>query len=160
VMDLMVRSDPCDAGNVGDRPIVDADLNNSVSGNLVDGRNIYLTDTTSFSIVFSPSGKLVIHEVRTRNRHGRFESNENVDWSKDGAFNTLTKITDAVNQYGMFVQDDYAERGLGQELSRNSFVIYDKRRLDLVSMNKRWTDYLQYLEVLYISPYTGRIINK
>jgi len=60
----------------------------------------------------------------------------------------------------MFIQDDYANLGLGAELSRNSFIIYDKRRLETVKMDRRWTDYLRHLEVLYINPYTGQIINK
>ena len=60
----------------------------------------------------------------------------------------------------MFIQDDYANLGLGAELSRNNFIIYDKRARDAVNEGSRWTDYLQHLEVIYISPYTGQIINK
>jgi len=153
VMDLIVRMDPCDVSSVEDRPIVDLDLNDSVSANLVDGRNIYLTDTTSFSIIFSPAGKLVIHKVRTSNRHGRRAT----DSSTDDVFNTKNNVD---NHLALFYQDDYAERGLGQELSRNNFVIYDKRALEAVNEDSRWTDYLQHLEVIYISPYTGRIINR
>jgi prepilin-type N-terminal cleavage/methylation domain-containing protein len=160
VMDLMVRlnygEEPEDAQEVGDEPIDDSDLDNTVPANLVDGRNIYLTDTTSFSIVFSPSGKLVIHQVRVRNRDGEFRPEGNQ--SLDNVFNGHENVRD--NEQGMFIQDDYANLGLGAELSRNNFIIYDKRDLDSVNTDSRWTDYLQSLEVLYISPYTGRIINK
>jgi prepilin-type N-terminal cleavage/methylation domain-containing protein len=154
VMDLLVRTDLSDASIVGDTSIIDSDLDDRVAANLVDGRNIYLTDTTSFSIVFSPAGKLVIHEARTSNRHGR-RANNNA--STDDMFNTEDNVKSGL---ALFCQDDYAGRGLGQELSRNNFVIYDKRQLDAVDEDSRWTDYLQHLEVLYISPYTGRIINK
>jgi len=153
VMDLLVRTDPCNVSDVGDTPIVDSDLDNTNSDNLDDdGRNIYLTDTTSFSIVFSPAGKLVIHKVRTRNRHGW-----TTDASTDDVFNTENNVD---NHLALFYQDDYAERGLGQEPSRNNFVIYDKRALEAVDTDSRWTDYLQHLEVIYISPYTGQIINR
>ena len=56
-----------------------------------------VTDATSFSIIFSPSGKLVIHDVRVRNRDGKTEGTETLNKSKDDIFNTLTKITNSVN---------------------------------------------------------------
>ncbi len=160
VMDLMVRinhgEEHEDAEDVDDGPIVDLDLDDTEPANLVDGRNIYLTDTTSFSIVFSPAGKLVIHQVRARNRDGVFrpEGSE----SLDSVFNGHENVRDY--DCGMFIQDDYANLGLGAELSRNNFIIYDKRALEAVNADSRWTDYLQHLEVIYISPYTGRIINR
>ena len=39
----------------------------------------------------------------------------------------------------MFEQDDWAGRGLGQEPSRRSFVIYDKEKLSQVDENLRWS---------------------
>ena len=158
VMDLLVRTDHNDEKVVHDVPIIDADLDDSQSSNLDDdGRNKYLTDTTSFSIVFSPMGKLVIRDVRVRNKDGYVDTLLNTNTSSDQIFNKKDKV-DAGE--AMFYQDDYAERGLGQELSRNSFIIYDKRALDAVKADKRWTDYLQHLEIIYVSPYTGRIINR
>jgi len=161
LMDLKVRinngEESEDAEEVNDRLIEDADLDDTEPDNLDgDGRNIYLTDTTSFSIVFSPSGKLVIHQVRVRNRDGEFRPEGSQ--SLDSVFNGHVNVRD--NDRGMFIQDDYANLGLGAELSRNSFIIYDKRRLETVKMDRRWTDYLRHLEVLYINPYTGQIINK
>lgn len=119
-----------------------------------------LTDTTTFSILFSPSGKLVIHDVRIRNRDGRTETTETLNKSKDDIFNTLTKITRPVNPIGMFVQDDYSSDGLYEEPSRRSFIIYDKTRLKEVAENKRWSDYLRYLDVIHINPYTGTMIQR
>ena len=124
-----------------------------------------LTDGTAFSIVFSPAGKLVIHDVRTRNKDGYVDSSANSNTGTDQVFNKKTEV-DAGD--AMFYQDDYIgddlnsypNLGLGQELSRNNFIIYDKRALDAVNEASRWTDYLQHLEVIYISPYTGQIINK
>ena len=59
---------------------------------------------------------------------------------------------------GMFVQDDYADYGLGAETSRNGFVIYDKKRFDELDAQERFK-YLNSLEVIYINPYTGTMIN-
>ena len=107
-----------------------------------------INDTTTFSIVFSPSGKLVIHEVRTRNRDG-------TDSSKDDIFNTLAKITHPTNPYGMFVEDN------GDEPSRNSFIIYDRDKFKAAfEKGPGWSDYLRNLDAIYINPYVGTIIEK
>jgi len=115
------------------------------------------TDKTTFSIVFSPSGKLLLHDVRVSNRNGKRKGNNS---SKDDIFNTKDNVTDALNPVGMFIQDDYAELGLGEEPSRRSFIIYDKSEFNKVDEDRRWSDYLRYLEVIYINPYTGTMIKK
>jgi prepilin-type N-terminal cleavage/methylation domain-containing protein len=129
------------------------------------------TDATSFSIVFSPSGKLVIHEVRVRNRDGKTQGTEDTSaWGKsqDDVFNTLSRITNTVNPVGMFLQDDYYAKyagspvinlGLGPEPSRNRFIIYDTKKLKQADVNHRWTTYLSLLKPIYINPYTGTIVN-
>jgi len=124
-----------------------------------------LTDTTTFSIVFSPTGKMVLHNVRTRNRDGDYRP-MNLNDSMDDIFNSPENIKN--NNVGMFVQDDYfgnnsyptdMGRGLGPEPSRRRFVIYDKIEFDRVNPNRRWTDYLRNLDVIYINPYTGTIVS-
>ncbi len=110
-----------------------------------------LRNATTFSIAFSPSGKLVIHDVRVRNRDGK-TTNE----SHDDIFNTQNNVE---NSQGMFYQDEYTNLGLGQELSRNSFIIYDTNILKKTDKNSRWNDYLNTLPQVYINPYTGTIIN-
>ncbi len=102
-------------------------------------------DTTTFSIVFSPVGKLVVHDVRVHNRI-----------SLDDVFNTMANV-DAGD--GMFYQDDYAGLGLGQERSRKWFVVYDKKAFGAVSAGSRWTDYLTDLDKVYVNPRTGEVIN-
>jgi prepilin-type N-terminal cleavage/methylation domain-containing protein len=102
-----------------------------------------VNDTTTFSIVFSPSGKLVIHDVRVSN-----------STSKDDIFNTETNVENGI---GMFVQDN------SDEPSRNSFIIYDRTIFEKLNPLSRYTDYLEDLakkEVVYINPYTGTMINK
>lgn len=92
-------------------------------------------DNTTFSIIFSPSGKLVIHDLWVRNKDGVKD-----DSSEDDIFNTLTKITHPTNPRGMFIQDDV------KESSQNRFVIYDK------TQPNKW-------DVIYLNPYTGTIIS-
>ena len=121
-----------------------------------------LMDTMTFSIIFSPSGKLVIHDVRVRNRDGIYEpDNGNPDkFSMDNIFNSPLNI----NNYGvgMFIQDDYPAMGLGAELSRNSFVIiYEKDKFEQArKKGAAWSGYLAQMaqDRIYINPYTGTMI--
>lgn len=150
VMDLIYRPDlPPGDGNVDS----DVEINNL---------NIF-RDTTSFSIVFSSSGKLIIHDVRVRNRDGKTEGTETPDISRDDVFNTLTKITDIANPVGMFIQDDYLILGLYKEPSRNSFIIYEREEFKRAyERGRAWSEYLVKLvpDRIYINPYIGTIISQ
>jgi len=124
-----------------------------------DGNNIYVTDMSSFSIIFSPNGKMVVHEVRIRNRDGIFQPDNSVSAkvSMDDIFNSPENIVNL--GIGMFVQDDYAHLGLGAESGRNRIIIYDGTQFDKLNAQARF-DYLKSLEPIYINPYTGTIINR
>lgn len=160
VMDLMVRTDPGNAKKTDCESIEVGDLDGASNLDPYGyGKNIYIMDTTSFSIVFSPSGKLVVHDVRVRNKDG-VPKPANPHESMDYIFNSI----DNINQYkvGMFIQDDYAELGLGAEPSRSKFVIYDKSEFENMDKDERW-NYLQELsdnEMIHINAYTGTIIEK
>ncbi len=137
-------------------------------------------DITTFSVIFSPAGKLVIHGVRMRNRNGFRDTIANSFVSFDDIFNKIAQVDarfDGADLYslpepgaGMFYQDDYFgqsnsdydDLGLGPEPSRNSFVIYDKQQFEQARREGRaWTGYLYQLvnEIVFINPYTGTIIN-
>ncbi len=145
VMDLRYRTNP-NPWYSGDEPI-DED-------NDIDEPN-EVRDTTTFSVIFSPSGKLLIHDVRVRNRDGERDSSSTESY--DDIFNKDEKVE---AEEAMFYQDDYADLGLGQESSRRSFIIYDKSEFNKVDESRRWSDYLKYLEVIYINPYTGTMIKR
>jgi len=113
-----------------------------------------LTDKTTFSIIFTPTGKLVIRDVRVRNKDGQGDSPSYGD-SLDEIFNKKA-VVDAGR--AMFYQDDYGADGYKKELSVSNLVVYDKNEFSRVDEAVRYTDYLQYLDVLYINPYTGTII--
>lgn len=155
VMDLYVKN--AYASGASDKRIAgDADLSTPVQ----------VWDTTTFSIIFSPSGRLVTREVRVWNRD---DSASNT--SEDMVFNTKANvdlglqaspvIPPGMTGQGMFYQDDDIIRGFGQEYSRGSFVIYDRRNFLRLGAGTAYSSYVEYLEKtqrLHINPYTGTII--
>jgi hypothetical protein len=141
-------------------------LYSSIGGNNPDVNFVnstVFTDTTSFSVIFSPSGKLVFHDVRARNRDGAGVWPSTIDSSLDNVFNARSRIADSVNPTGMFIQDNdtVLTPGLIEELSRNSFIIYDTKKFrQAYNINKPYSGYLSQLNRIYINPYTGTIINE
>jgi hypothetical protein len=125
----------------------------------------YVWDTTSFSIIFSPSGRLVVHEVRIRNKNGYPDTTADNNVSNDDIFNKKEEV-DAGK--AMFYQDDYCngmgntygDMGLGPELSRQSFIIYDKTIFERLDPSSRYIDYLKGLKRININPYIGTMIEK
>ncbi len=102
---------------------------------------------------------MVVHDVWVWNRHGRAMGD---DSSTDAVFNTQTNVDDLNHPDmlypAMFYQDDYPGVGFGQEPSRQSFVIYDKKILAGLDPASRFSSYLQNLKVIYVNPYTGDLI--
>jgi len=150
--------------------VMDLLYNSSLGDGIADNDTEFintniLRDTTTFSIVFSPSGKLVTHEVRVRNRDGEGDYASYTNVSKDDVFNKKAKVDSGL---AMFYQDDYygdvhsayPNLGLGPESSRNSFIIYETKILKQTAANLRWTDYLQNLKRIYVNPYTGTIVSE
>jgi hypothetical protein len=127
--------------------------------NLIDQKE-ELNDTTTFSIIFSPAGKLTVHTVQMRNKNGYpppEPSDPDPEISKDDVFNIMQVFE---NGDAMFLQDDYPNDGYGPEMSRKSFYIYDTQRFNALNETTRYSEYLIDLEPLYVSPYSGEIINK
>ena len=135
----------------------------------ISNANVF-RDTTSFSIIFSPSGKLVIHDVRVRNKDGFVDSTSNTDISDDDVFNKKQQVDQKYNGYnetanppgaGKFYQDDYPAMGLWAESSRHSFIICEKDKFKKAYDNGRaWTDCLAQVASgrIYINSYTGTMI--
>ncbi|MDD5327648.1 MAG: hypothetical protein PHY02_07535 [Phycisphaerae bacterium] len=147
--------------------VMDLNLGSPNPDQIVDNDNRIdsdweLIDTTSFSIVFSPSGKLTVRTVQTRNRKGVYRPSDPVGSWYDDIFNSIENIRD--NNIGQFVQDDYSELGLVEEPSRRSFIIYDRTVFEKANPARRYTDYLKYFvdnhKETYINPYTGTMIEQ
>jgi len=135
-----------------------------------------VSDITTFSIIFSPGGKLVIHGIRVRNRDGFVDSVNNTNISYDDIFNKKAQVDQKYNGFdrnavppgaGKFYQDDYYDASwpdlsLGPEPSRNSFVIvYEKDRFEQAfRMGQAWSGYLKQTapDRIYINSYTGTMI--
>ena len=132
------RSVKVDTGGV-----VDTDASNESIN-----RPFQLLDAETFSVVFSPQGKLVLTDLRVA-----------CSTAADGdIFNTVSSGS------GMFIQDDVyslsdAVQGLQLEPSRNNFVIIDKAEFNSADVDSRWSDYLQFLKPLYVNPYSGTLID-
>ncbi len=159
-----------------------------VNSNTDIDTNEELMDTTAFSIIFSPTGKLITRDVRIRNKDGIPDTEaRRLNPSSDDVFNKkgdVDKKTPALvamvmgNETGMFYQDDYfgaslsgsdtptypdvagpnPNLGLGQEQSRNKFVIYNRDKFRKLDPGQRYTQYLGNLPMVYINAYTGEII--
>lgn len=109
-------------------------------------------NANTISVVYNSAGKLVLHDVRVWNKHGKTDNTSN-----DTIFNTKTNVDNGI---GMFYQDDDSALGLEQEPSVNSLRIYDKTELAAVNPALRWTGYLNRLNIVMISPYTGELIGE
>jgi type II secretory pathway pseudopilin PulG len=141
---------------------------NPVNNNLLIDQQVEINETTTFSIIFSPSGKLLIHQVQVRNKDGFPDTATNTSLSYDDIFNKKGRVDAGL---AMFYQDDYCgawwspwsgqDFGFGPEYSRNSFYIYETKLLKQTYDNgSAWTGYLNRLSRVYINPYTGTIIKQ
>jgi type II secretory pathway pseudopilin PulG len=156
VMDKMVRTShssttPRHCDQVSEHPLAEPNLDDSVAANLDpnDNYNRNITDISTFSIVFSPAGKLVYHAIRC----GRKSTGD------DDVFNTRGNII-AKPPTGRFIQDNHDDFGIGVETSRTKFVIYDREKFKTMTTGYQRWNYLSGLDVKYINPYTGQLIKK
>jgi Tfp pilus assembly protein PilE len=133
-----------------------------------------LTDMSTFSIIFSPEGRLVNFGVQVRNKNGQRDTNANAaNVSNDVVFNKIDRVKiDSTDQIrpALFCQDDYygkldniyGDLGLGPEPSRNGFMIYENNKFrSAYQKGQAYSGYLSALisETIYINPYTGTIIS-
>lgn len=125
-----------------------------------------INDATTFSILFSPAGKLIVRQVQTRNRDGDVSDND----SEDDIFNTEDRVEDG---FAMFIQDYGLNTPsknileIEKEPSRRAFIIYDRNIFRSLDKDNRYTDYIEdFVEekagksMVYINQYTGRIIER
>jgi Tfp pilus assembly protein PilE len=147
VMDLLLGAN--------NNAIVDTDAE------INDQRRTGLVDVTTFSVLFSPSGKLVLHTHKVQ----KADPNDDV-------FNTKAYISWQGNRKEMFIEDIEQDEPTDRfsiciqpinELSRRSFIIYDRNEFKKAyEKGVAWSDYLIKLapKAIYINPYTGTIINQ
>jgi Tfp pilus assembly protein PilE len=124
--------------------IMDANAASDAAINTASG----IFSNTDFTVLFSPSGKLVIHRLLVRNRN-----NVNDDSSMDDVFNSFTNVND--NNIGMFIQDSAVED------SRNNFYIYNTKKFkQAYDSGKPYSGCLSQLKPVYVNSYTGTIVEQ
>jgi prepilin-type N-terminal cleavage/methylation domain-containing protein len=126
--------------------------------------NSSITDITSFSVIFDSSGKLVKVKCRMRNRHGKFRPNDGgaEGDSNDKMFNSEANVEAGIAE---FIQDDYADLGLGGELSRVQFKIFDAMKYKELGTSQKRFEYLNDddddgLPYVYVNQYTGKLMGE
>ena len=176
VMDLVLVERNYNSGNHQNYITAETEINSDTK--ISDEKDI--TDIASFSILFSPTGKLVVHKVQVRNKDGLVDSSSNSNVSYDDVFNKKLQVDQKYNGYGvndsppgagMFYQDDYynsgnnlnsyGDLGLGPEFSRSSLIICQKDKFkEVFEDDYSDTNYLQQVSAqrLYVNAYTGTLI--
>ncbi len=141
------------------REVASADLVDAGVNIDIDGKNINLTDITSFSIIFNAKGQLVKNICRMRNIKGiyrpEFADNTVAKGSSDKIFNSKVNVDNGVAK---FIQDDYANLGLGGELSRVQFKIFDTGRYKSFDTAQKKFDYLTAQPDIYVNQFTGKLM--
>ncbi|MCH8215359.1 MAG: prepilin-type N-terminal cleavage/methylation domain-containing protein [Planctomycetes bacterium] len=164
VLDLKVRTNHEDATDHNDEAVMVEHLLDSRenmpdlgSGTIRANRDLwrskYWIDMSTFSVTFSGAlGTVEIRKTRARNRQGDYTPTSVADASDD-VFNSPINIID--HDAGRFIQDDYAEFGLGEELSRNQFVICNREEFANLRSPEEKHNYLSSLPSIYVNRHHG-----
>jgi len=126
-----------------------------------------LRDTTTFSIIFSPSGRLVLHGVRVHSASPADDVFNNNGMSLFYQDASGTGLKDDADGDGYEDADDPAvdTEGLQEEFSRNMFIIYERMAFkQAYERGAAWTGYLKGAATedkkIHVSPYMGTLISK
>jgi len=142
------------------------------AGNLdIEGKNINLTDTTSFSIVFDAKGQLAKVPCKMRcidvlpDTVGKsyYRPGDTAKYfSYTASFYSLDKVFNGYEYFRLnkakFIQDDYANLGLGGELSRVQFKIFDMGKYKSLDSSQKKYDYLNAQPDVYVNQFTGKLM--
>ncbi len=114
-------------------------------------------DANTFSVIFSPAGKLICHSVRVRNKDGYYDGHAQI--SNDRVFNIVSEVDAGAAK---FLQDDYGfgdtpDLGLAEEDSTQGLILYDTGEVK-VGSDTLWSEYFSKQRIEQISPYTGELI--
>ena len=127
-------------GGVGNTAVI---YETAIDRNIFVDEQHEINDTTTFSIIFDTSGRLITRHVHVKNRDG----DNNNDTSTDDVFNTVNQVDAGV---GQFIDDGYRNRwdpafggnddwAWGPENSRRGFIIYNKNDFNKISPSRRWS---------------------
>lgn len=106
-----------------------------------------IIDLTTFTVTFSPAGKVVLHEARC----------DSTTTAPGGdVFNTRANIAAGI---GMFVEDGDEPAQPVDEMSRTHFVIYDRLKFVQAHRRREAVAYLASLPAIYVNAYMGTLIS-
>ncbi len=123
-----------------------------------------LSDMTTFSIIFSPSGNVLVYGLRVGNRNGIREIVAHAGKTSDDTVFNQRQEVESDQHPAMFLQDDYfadnnqAEMGFGPENSRTGLVIYNRELFQQAfAQGRAWSDHLIDLKRLHVGRNTGTL---
>lgn len=154
--------------------------------NIIPGHDDqFLMDALTFTVVFGANGNLSLQDVFVRRRSDQFDSNPNMRVNTDPIFNEvfdssndqdLDKIVEKMGEAPLlfhdwhqfpalqgFYQPDSSERRVpwcDWEKSQLGFYIFDISELREVDPDRRYEQYFQQKQPLYVNYYTGGIIEE
>lgn len=162
VMDLCVVHDRVRSNPSSSKHVRIDELDSGRDESIND--DVELSDVTTFSIVFSPSGNVLVYGLRVGNRNGIRETIDHASKTSDDTVFNRRQEVESEQHPAMFLQDDYfegndqPELGFGPEKSRTDLVIYDRELFRQAFANGRaWTDYLSELKRLYVGRNTATL---
>ena len=136
-------------------------INNDPDRNayLDSSRDVWsLDDATTFSIIFSPTGQLVVKNVRVQPRPSGDTTFGNDTATFANPPLALLSFDDGHYDFDQEQWFDDSSVWCLSESSTTSLYIYDQGEMDQVDPGLRYTDYASSLEPILINMYTGQII--
>ncbi|AQQ70121.1 Tfp pilus assembly protein FimT [Limihaloglobus sulfuriphilus] len=128
-----------------------------------------LRDALTFSVVFSPSGRLIKPQVLVRNRDNAAnpDNEGGSSISYDAVFNSFRNVTsqDKFYQAGQFFQDNANSGavdpidGLEQEAAVDALMLFSREDFENVDPGYRWSDFLVFVKPFNINTYSGELID-
>jgi prepilin-type N-terminal cleavage/methylation domain-containing protein len=128
-----------------------------------------LRDALTFSIIFSPSGRLIKPQVLVRNKDNvaNPDNEGGIRISYDSVFNSFSNVTstDKLYQAGQFFQDNANSGaidpidGLEQETAADALMIFSREDFENVDPGYRWSDFLDFVKPFNINTYSGELID-
>jgi len=157
VMDLKIKMDYTPATGYAYQTETGIEAGTLIASNLNIDEDKEVLDVTTFSIIFSPSGKVILHTLKVAHSSS----------AGGDIFNTLINVRD--NGTGMFIEDENPTggippvEGLQIESSRNRFVVFNRSKFSEQPASSPWSGYLRNLQAakeVYVNPYNGQLVSR
>jgi len=164
---------PEGVGLIGNN-VFDGDLDDDDNSLAFTSGNGSMNDSATFSIIFSPTGQLVIKDARVRPRPPFEEISGSNIWIHDAVINHTDLVdlgNDDPKKALLFCDETVTDIGLNskvifnvpwcyEEPSTTGLYIFEVELMADVDQNSRFTNYVQDLVPLLVNRYTGELIEE